>query len=160
VRLIPLTQGQFAIVDDEDYDQLKQFNWYANETSNGRFYARRDIWNGGKRIRVYMHCQILGVKKVDHRDGDGLNNKRSNIRYFDRLGNQRNRGMDRRNKSGFKGVSWDKNLKSWVATIRKDEKKKFLGRFVSPRAAALVYDAAAIKFHGEFSKTNQQLGLL
>ena len=102
MREIPLTQGKTALVDDEDYEGLSQFRWFAHK--NGKtFYAARSMNPG----IVKMHRFILGVVdpkiEVDHEDCNGLNNQRSNLRRATHGENQHNRGLYRNNPSGYKG---------------------------------------------------------
>ena len=154
-REIPLSQGKVAIVDAQDFERLARFKWFANRNS-GIFYARRTISINGRKTVILMHRYILGLKpgdlQVDHRDGDGLNNTRANLRLATRSENQRNCGKRSKNTSGYKGVS--KRRQTWMVQIGLHGKKYHLGAFSSPIDAAFVYDAAALKMHGEFARTN------
>lgn len=162
MKLIGLTKGFFAIVDDEDFDQVNQFKWRAFDLPNRTtVYACREVTVRRKRSFILMHRFIMGFhhKEIDHKDGDGLNNMRGNLRPCIHLNNGSNRKLGRNNTSGFKGVSFHKGIGKWQAVVKVNFKPKYLGVFDSPKEAALVYDAAAIKHFGEFAKTNQQLGL-
>jgi len=102
-----------------------------------------------------MHILITGYKigrRVDHINGNGLDNRRSNLRIATSQQNNRNRKICNLNTSGFKGVRLDRN--KWRADIRIDGKRKNLGRFVNPEAAAAAYDEAARKYFGEFATLN------
>jgi len=155
MKEIPLTQGKVALVDDADYEWLMQFNWYATQPWS--------VWYAARKPRsgiVYMHRVLCGGIKTDHRDGDGLNNQRYNLRVATTTQNNGNQGLIQRNHSGFKGVSWDKQKNKWYACIVKHNKTVNLGRFSDPRDAATAYDSAAIDYFGEFAKTNTMMGLL
>lgn len=153
VRLIPLTQGKFAMVDASDYEFLMQWKWCAQRKKGNYWRAvRRDAQDN----YVYMHRQIIGApkeSKVDHRDGDALHNWRGNLRLATNSQNLCNRGPDRNNTSGFKGVHWDKSKNKWAAEIHINNRKVFLGRFSDINAAATAYADAATKYHGHFART-------
>lgn len=152
---IPLTQGQVALVDNEDYEWLMQWKWFAHRTHGGWVAGRNSEKKCGKQI--WMHRLIINAPnglQVDHKDGNGLNNTRVNLRLATHSQNQHNRGKSRINKSGYKGVSWDKSKGKWYATIYINSKQINLGRYQTPEMAAIAYDEAARKYHGEFAKTN------
>jgi hypothetical protein len=108
-----------------------------------------------------MHRLILDhhAEHTDHKDGNGLNNQKSNIRPATRAQNGQNRKLQIHS-APFKGVHHFKALGGWTASIRVNKKKKHLGYFDSPELAARAYDAAALKHFGEFARTNQQIGAL
>jgi hypothetical protein len=151
-RFIPLTQNQVAIVDAIDYEWLSQWHWTAAFSKNTMtFYAR---CNKG-RTKVYMHRLILGCKsgqQGDHRDHDTLNNRRTNLRICTHSDNMKNARMQRNNTSGFKGVERSGN--KWEARICANRTRIYLGSFVTPQEAALAYNEAAKKYHGEFAVLN------
>ena len=135
---IELTKGFKAIVDEVDFDQLNQFKWYAHKVGK-TVYACRSI-GGRKNVRkVYMHRLLCDAKLVDHRDGDGLNNQRSNLRASGKAANMRNSVLSKRNTSGFKGVSYFKRTGKWTASVSIEGIQKRLGYFDSPEAAHLAY---------------------
>lgn len=156
-RLIPLTQGKVAIVDAADYEWLLQWKWRTMRARIGGWYAVRSYLKEPHVKRTQcMHRLLLDAPAglhVDHRDGDGLNNRRSNIRLATIAQNQHNRGPATRNTSGCKGVTWDKQGKKWQAQIEVNRKNIYLGRFLDKLDAAKAYAAAAAKFHGEFART-------
>jgi hypothetical protein len=161
MREICLTQGKVALVDDCDYDELNKFKWCAVKIGNSRtFYACRGITIDGKQKLVSMHRVILGLAKgdgnvVDHSDHDGLNNQRENLRVCTNIENIRNQPKQTRpTSSQYKGVTWTEARRKWVARIRNSGTRIYLGGFTSEIEAAQTYDAAAIKYHGEFACLN------
>lgn len=154
---IPLTQGLFAQIDECDFDLVSQFKWSAHNKRRKTFYAVRVTYPRGKAggaESVKMHRLILGIDDpdvlVDHIDGNGLNNTRANLRVCDSAENQRNRGANRNNKLGLKGVFECKRSGRWVAKIMANRKSHYLGRFDTPEEAQAAYIAAAKELHGEF----------
>jgi len=106
-----------------------------------------------------MHKELLGYKEgfeIDHRDGDGLNNCRKNLRHATKSQNQGNAKMRSDNTSGYKGVSFEPQTrgKKWKAYIQHEGKRFTLGRHATAECAAMAYDAAAIRLFGEFAKIN------
>ncbi|OHB60660.1 MAG: hypothetical protein A2167_04600 [Planctomycetes bacterium RBG_13_46_10] len=159
-RLIPLTRGQFAIVDAEDYPRLGKYIWFA-EGRSGSFYAVRK--EKGKSIK--MHRQITNAPDhlvVDHIDHNGLNNRKRNLRVCTFAENCRNLrnirpldcARDKPKTSRYKGVCWNKRNKKWAAAIRCKNKTYHLGYFHDEIEAATAYDRAAHKYHREFANLN------
>ena len=145
---IPLTRGYVAIVDDEDYERLSGFSYYAH-ISKCTVYARRRSTHAGPAF--YMHKEILPGGKVDHRDGDGLNNRRSNLRHATQTQNMQNRRAKRNGTSRFKGVHFYKRYGKWMVMVN----QLFVGYFVTEREAALAYNEAAKAKYGEFARLNE-----
>jgi hypothetical protein len=159
VIVIQLTQGYSTVVDAVDSD-LNALKWYP-KIKRTRCYAMRTVKKDKQKKTVHLHtvilCRMLGrdlVKgeMVDHIDGDGLNNQRSNLRLATHTENLRNQRIRRDNTSGFKGVSWSKASGKWVAQIRMTGKIKYLGSFTTPEEAYAAYCAAALELHGEFAR--------
>lgn len=151
--IIPLTQNKFAIVDDQDYHLVSGFKWSAERSSDGlRYYAVRN--DGGKIVR--MHRVIMGFPdgNVDHRDANGLNNSRSNLRVATTAQNGANNRMPRNNTSGFRGVSWNKSHGKWQVSIEHQGKRHARCWIDTPEEAARIYDAMARKLHGEYARLN------
>lgn len=158
MKKIPLTQGKFALVDDADFDWLSQWGWHATTKKNSHiFYASRIERRSGKQGTVLMHREILtltGAPEVDHRDGDGLNNRRKNLRPATHQQNLANQRIRKGGTSRFKGVCWSERYNKWRVTIKKNYRQLYLGRFSDEIEAARAYDAAALKHFGEFARIN------
>jgi hypothetical protein len=155
MKEIPLTRGLVALVDDEDYKLVSSFKWSASK--HGRnWYAIASVNSCGKRETFSMHRFLCGWPEgVDHRDGNGLNNQRHNLRPAGQRQNQRNRlKTASASTSQYKGVSWKKKPKRWLARISVYGEIKWLGRFKDEIAAARAYDAAARELFGEFAALN------
>lgn len=142
------------MVDDEDVDRVSALKWHALESRPpGTWYAKSGTG-------IIMHQFILGItSQVDHRDFDGLNNQKSNLREATGSQQQSYRRVYPHS-SKFKGVILPRGRRRWKATIVKDHKHINLGSFSKEKDAALAYDAAALALFGEFALTNQQQGLL
>ena len=159
-RLITLTQGQSAIVDDDQYEWLSRFLWYAHEEpkNSGKFRALRNICIGEKWTVIYMHVAIakrINLQgEIDHRNTNTLDNRIENLRSATKSQNQANRGPPKNNKTGFKGVSWDKRSSKYRAVIGVNGKLLHCGYFDHPEEAAMAYDLAATKYFGKFARTN------
>jgi hypothetical protein len=161
MKLIPLTNGMFAKVDDGDFDLVSRFKWRAAKAApvNAPYYAVTTVRKSGKRTTLRMHRLIMGEPNAqfDHADGDGLNNQRANLRPCDRFQNGQNRKIQQHS-SPFKGVTWYGPSQKYVVKINIRGRQKFLGYFSDPLDGALVYDATAIEHFGPFARTNQQMG--
>jgi hypothetical protein len=160
MRLIPLTQNQFAQVDDGDYETLVAHKWCARWNPITRtFYAIRNTRRSeGKRQTISMQRQILGLnygdkRRGDHIDtGDTLNNQRGNLRAATPAQNAYNSRRRRDNKTGYKGVSYSAAMGRFVACIRLNGKTIHLGFHDSAHAAYAAYCKAAPIHHGEFAR--------
>jgi hypothetical protein len=148
-RLIPLTQGQNAIVDTADYEWASQFNWRAKwDKGTKSFYAWRHL---AEDKASAMHSEIIG-RMADHINHDTLDNRRHNLRPANTSQNGRNRSRQSNNTSGYVGVCYLKG--KWVARIYIAGKPKHLGTFSTPEAAAKSRDAAVRSEYGEFGVLN------
>lgn len=160
MKTIQLTQGQVALVDDEDYDWLNQWKWYALKDSHTWYAIRaiRNIGPGHRQKSLKMHRVILGITdpsiKGDHKDGNGLNNQRSNLRIANNAQNVRNSRL-KPNQTGYRGVYLTKRKKNpYKSSIMVLGKYIQLGVFPNIIDAAKAYDNAARLYHGEFAKIN------
>ncbi len=165
-KTIPLSQGYVTVVDDEDYEWLNQWNWSVTKYvfPNGRVKLRADrtvptVCADGKTKDVtwLMHRVIVGARDgelVDHVDGDGLNNRRSNLRKATPTQNGQNRKSNRNSSSRYKGVSWNARKEEWIAQIQINKKVAYLGHFADEIEAARAYDRAAKEHFGEFARLN------
>ncbi len=154
IRYIPLTRGQFAIVDAADYEELAQYNWFANGNGKLGFYAARRLPDGKQQ---FMHRALMDPPPgmvVDHIDGNRANNRRTNLRVCTTKQNVRNSRAVPGSSSRFKGVHFDKQTGKWVATICCDGKSIYLGSFNDETEAARAYDRKARQLFGEFARLN------
>ncbi|SRR6266849_4478175 len=159
MKTIPLTQGVVAVVDDEDFDKVNQFKWRLLRLRRTS-YAQRNLRINGKRTMQYLHRFVLdlnpGDPDIDHRDGNGLNCTRDNLRKASRQQNECNqRKQLRKTSSRYKGVYWRRGKNKWGALIQVNDKKKHLGSFDSEQEAARAYNQAAIQLHGDFARLNE-----
>lgn len=137
-------------MDEDLFEELNQHFWCLH----AEMYAGRIAYDNGMKRPILMHRFIIGAApdvEVDHRNEDKLDNRRSNLREATHSGNAINRSATRA-KSGYRGVSRDK--KTWAASIQVERKTLYLGSFKRPEAAAVAYDAAARRHHGEFARLN------
>lgn len=163
VKEIPLSQGKVALVDDGDYADLSQFNWYAERVKlknhPDQFYAVRRVSVGaGRQIRAYMHRVITSCPEgqlPDHIDGDSLNNQRGNLRIATDSTNQANRMRLLPAKSSeFRGVTLHRKTGRWQAAVKVNGKNLYLGLFDTEVEAAAAYDESALVHFGEFARLN------
>lgn len=153
MKEIKLTQGQVALVDDEDFEYLNQFKWFA--AKNGNYtYARRNIRVNGKRTKIFMHQVIMNGKNIDHANRNGCDNRRFNLRFSNKSENSMNCKKQDNKSSIFKGVCLDKKSLKWRSNIKINGKQKYLGNFNFEKDAALAYNKKAIEFFGEFANLN------
>lgn len=144
----------WALVDDADFEDLNKHRWSVAKDGNV-FYARRQSNMDNKLATLFMHTQITKTQQgmqVDHIDGNGLNNQRDNLRVCTSADNQKNRGKNSNNTSGFKGVSLHKGDNKWQARIRVNRKLILIGMFPTPELASEAYIEACRKYHGEFAR--------
>lgn len=159
VAYVPLTRGHEAVIDAADVPLVDGYNWMAQPSRNTVYAARTD-YSGPKPRTVLLHRVLMGEPDgllVDHRDGNGLNNRRhgdtANLRFASASQNQHNRGANKANGTGLKGVSPRKDRGTWHAKIRVGGKLRHLGSFATPEAAHEAYCAAAAELHSEFART-------
>lgn len=157
MKEIELTKGKVVLVSDEDYEYLSQFTWYAME-KKGRFYVSRQEFiedeNGEKKLkRIYMHREVAersGIDTsqfIDHKDRNGLNNQRDNLRPATNKQNQENASLNVTNTSGYRGVTWSKQRQRWVAHLKYNGKTISLGRFKNKEDAARAREEGEKKYY-------------
>ncbi|MGE4043360.1 MAG: AP2 domain-containing protein [Acetobacteraceae bacterium] len=158
MQLIPLSKGYEAMVDDEDFDHLSRFKWTAMVGTNTVYaYRKAGAQSPAPRANIRMHRVLFDVPPgyvVDHIDGNGLNNRKSNLRLADLSANNANKVGCTGYASRYKGVFLDRKDSVWCATIGYRKKTFYLGRHTSEEAAARCYDCAALILHGTFAKLN------
>jgi hypothetical protein len=160
-KRIPLTQGQFAIVDDENYEFLNQWKWYALwKKGTKSFYAARNskLDSENKRIKIYMAIVIMKPEngiEVDHKNHNTLDNRKINLRNATRSQNVINEKRKISMKTGFRGV--DLMGKKYRAKIMLNYKCFYLGTYTTPYEASLAYIKAAEILHGEFRYQEREL---
>jgi hypothetical protein len=151
---IPLTRGLVAVVDVTDYERVMAAGKWFALPSHRTIYARRNVIRlDGSRGAVALHTFLTGWELVDHRNGDGLDNQRANLRPATHDQNMGNKRRYSNNTSGFKGVIRHQN-RCWRARIGIDGKKVSLGLYATAEEAARAYDAAAVEAFGEFAHLN------
>lgn len=156
MKEIPLTQGKVTVVDDDVYEWASKFKWYARKGWRTFYACRTSLQKLGKRRDIFLHREIMQLPdsiRVDHRDEDGLNNRRENLRPATKQQNAINYQRDG-GSSKFRGVCWHKQHQKWGATIRWDGRQHHLGYFKDEELAARAYDASARINHGEFARPN------
>jgi hypothetical protein len=154
MKTIPLANGRgFARIDDGDYELVSRYKWriyVAPKTS----YAHANIGTGRARKDVRMHVLITGKRGLDHIDGDGLNNQRSNLREATSAQQKMNRRKSDGKSSRYKGVSWNASRGRWYAHITGANRPRHIGVFTDEAEAARAYDAAAREAFGAFARLN------
>lgn len=159
MKEIPLTQGKVALVDDEDYEWLNQWKWCVAKAKH-LYYAVRRPHVGESGTILHMHRAILGLKckdgiLLDHKDRNGLNNQKENLRIADRRINSINSKLLRStNTSGFRGVTWSKKAHKWQASINTRGINIWGGYHHDPIAAARAHDKMAKSHYGDIAKLN------
>lgn len=152
MKKILLSNGDFALVSDEDFDKVSQFKWHV---ANG--YARAHRYDEkGNKVSFLMHRYILGLGKGNRMVGDHINhnkldNTRSNIRICTPSQNSQNKNIGSTNTSGYKGVSFNAATKKWYAQITVNWTTTRLGSFDTPKKAHVAYCKAARAAHGKFA---------
>lgn len=163
---ITLSQNKEAFIDECDIDIVLQFKWHVlvyKGQSKDHCYASTYI----NKKQTLMHRMIMNPPEemlIDHIDGDGLNNRRSNLRVCTHQQNMANQRLLSRNTSGYKGVYYGgkpsgNSKRPWCAKISDNNKSMHLGRYESREEAAQAYDSKALELYGEYAATNKILGL-
>jgi DNA-dependent RNA polymerase auxiliary subunit epsilon len=161
MKKIKLSQRKYALVSDVDYERVSQFNWYANKGYKTYYAQRKQTISPNKEKTVSMHRFILSAPLgtfIDHKNRNGLDNRRMNLRFVSGSDNQKNKVVNYEGKSSkYKGVSFDKTRKKniWKTTIKLNRKSIWIGRFKDEKEAAQAYNIAALKYFGEFARPNK-----
>lgn len=155
MKTIPLTKGLFTIVDDEDFEILNQYKWYALNSSN-KIYAARDIVVNRYKSTILLHRFLMNINDskihVDYKNGFSIDNTKQNLRLATNQQNMRNCKQNKGNKTGFRGVIWIQEKKKFRAGITINRKSYHLGYFLTAEEASKVYEAKAKEVYGEFYK--------
>jgi hypothetical protein len=156
---VSLTQGRIAIIDDEDWDLIKDYKWFAFKMCN-TYYAVTNYYKEDRsRKLLLMHRLILDAQpgqRIDHKNRNGCDNRKENLRFASVAENAMNK-ESHTGTSIYKGVCWDRG--KWKSSIATGRKSFHLGRFVSEKEAAKAYDKKAIELFGDFAKLNIQNSL-
>ena len=161
VAYVPLTRGYEAVIDAADAALVSGRNWCAKPTfhKDGRVrsvYAQTFVTKNGKGTSAYIHQIILAADAgslVDHVDGNGLNNRRCNLRFASLSENQHNRYVNTNSRSGVKGVYWERRNRKWRAIFRAHGRKICVGYFQTITDAKAAIIAARIAYHGQFARS-------
>lgn len=150
----PLPNGQFTLIDDDIYQQIKKYKWRISERG---YVSRNEMKAGRKQKTIYLHKLVCpSTYKTDHRNGNKLDNQRNNLRACTQAQNIQGKSIQKNNRSGFKGVYAHSKNGTWIAQINPQGKAVYLGTFHKPLHAAMAYDIAARDLYGEFAKLNFQ----
>jgi hypothetical protein len=154
MKEIRLTQGEVALVDDEDFEHLNQWRWFVQKR-NHTSYAYRTTKS--PKTSASMHRQLMDFptgSQIDHIDGNGLNNLRCNLRICTSAHNSMNRKKRKNTSSKYKGVAWEKGKNRWYVSIKVGRKSYYLGKVGSEKEGALVYDKIAREWFGQYARLN------
>ena len=162
MKKIALTQGQFALVDDEDFERINKHKWMLHSAG----YSNRSCWKGDIKTTEFMHRVIMEAKFgdiIDHKNHNKLDNRKRNLRIVSPSQNCFNQSVHKRNKSGYKGVcKWwvrkkngDELSTPWRAFYKKDGKQIHIGSFKTAREAAMAYNDVILKERGEYAFVNE-----
>lgn len=155
-RRVPLADGRFILIDEADYEAVTAAGKWHPKPCPRTTYAHRNVKVDGRWTTQQLHTFLTGWPLVDHANGDGLDNRRSNLRPATRSQNAQNTHAAT-GSSGFKGVAWHRKNRKWQARITVAGVTKSLGYFHDAEEAAKAYDAAALDAFGEFAFTNSHL---
>ena len=154
MKKIKLTHGQFALVDDKDFNELNKHKWYAwyNKRTKSYYAVRNITKSNGKQTLQYMHKIIMNAPsnmQVDHTSHDTLNNRKKNLRICMISQNSMNRLPRKNTSSRYKGIIWDKRHKKWASRITINGKRIFLGYFDNEILATKTYNKKWVKDAGD-----------
>jgi hypothetical protein len=151
---VPISRGLVTLIDDQDASTVLPFRWYAVPASRpvGLFYARRNVGRAG----LFLHRALLNAAAglvVDHINGDGLDNRRANLRVASHWQNALN-SRQRVGAFGYRGVQRSDPSCRFKAVIYIKGRATYRGGFDTPEAAARAFDAMAREHYGEFAVLN------
>lgn len=156
MKIIKLQNNKECVVDAADYEELSKYRWFARMSDGGKWYVARN-WKYGEN-HIFMHRQILNTPQglyTDHINGNGLDNRRANLRVVTTAQNMANKSKQSNGLySRYKGVTWNKQRRKWQVQV----KAKTVGRFDSEIEAALKYNEVAKEVFGEYAKLNDMPG--
>ncbi len=157
MKQVPLTKGYFALVDDCDFEELMKYRWFVDVRRHGIYIKRYKPTEFGKNGNIYLHRQIMGVTdiniKVDHINGNQLDNRRENLRLCSQAQNLMNRKPRKENVHGLKGA-YRTPAGRWQSKLMANGIRLYIGTYDTPEAAARAYDQKAIELFGEFANLN------
>ncbi len=169
VRTIQLSKGKNTLIDETDSERAKPYSWCASKSRRDRpnrpfnWYAVAYDLSRVYKSKISLHRFVVGATpvdpRVDHRNGDSLDNRKENLRFCTATENARN-SKRTWGKSKYKGVTFSSRKKKWMVQITRSNRSRTIGFFADERDAALAYDRAAIESYGEFACTNADLGLV
>ncbi len=157
VSYVPLVGGGYAIVDLLDYEKVEGFRWHRHPEGYAHACVKRD----GKWISLLMHRLLTGVSNgsiIDHTNGNGLDNRRKNLRVCSRAENDANADIWETNTSGYKGVSYYRSTGKWRVAFGVQGKSYYVGYYDTKEEAALAYNIVAFGLYGEFARLNKVPG--
>lgn len=156
MKVLKLTNGEITKLDDDDFEYFSRWQWHWCGRPNERYVVR---WRDDKKGKIYLHVEIAKrafsfKEKVDHIDGNRLNNQKENLRPASKAQNSMNRGPQSNSTTGYKGVYYSKQTMKYQAKINYYGICRHLGFFTDLEEAARAYDKAAKIFHGQFAYQN------
>lgn len=164
MKHIYLTKGKISLVDDEDFEFIVQFKWRTNDVA-GKYYGVREIWNGGDRYSEHLHRVILERKLgrklrrseiTDHKNGDGLDNRRKNLRIANHSQNGMNKAIRSDNTSGYRGIHFSKERQKFEVYLNKNGKRYRFGRFNKLEDAIRIRKEAEREYFKRFNYDNSR----
>lgn len=151
--------GQAYFIDDEDFEKIKNFSWHVIKSPYTMYVSAMKKEYGKPYTAILLHRLVMGASKgmeVDHINGNGLDNRKINLRMCSQSQNQANRQKTSKHMSSkFKGVYWCKRQKRWVAKIDCNSKRHYIGSFVNETDAAVAYNKKSAELFGDFSRINE-----
>lgn len=155
-KKIPLQNGMYAIVDDEDYKRCMKYSWYVGVVRKINLHIYSRINNKHTPLQYFILQKNRNSEEtIIFKDQNRLNFRKENLLIGTKLHSSYSRKPHRNSSSKYKGVSWNKKRKHWVAQIKTDKKPIYLGSFASEEEAAIAYNQAAIKHFGELAFQNE-----